>query len=136
MDERRDKEDGENLEIKYLCIDNNDSCIQHFLRYMGWGKCPNIIAFISYGWYLYFGTKLMWNIYIYMVNGTSKIRLQLVVYLISAFISAPTMYFLCSKFGIAMMLLVPISICLIQALVAKKQLAKIIRGTASGIWIK
>ena len=29
------------------------------------------------------------------------------------------------------MLLVPISVCLIQAFVAKKQLTKIIRGTAS-----
>lgn len=85
---------------------------------------------------IYILVQNLCGIYIYMINGTSKIRLQLVVYLISAFISAPTMYFLCSKFGIAMMLLVPISICLIQALVAKKQLAKIIRGTASGIWIK
>ena len=76
------------------------------------------------------------GIYIYMINGTSKIRLQLVVYLVSAFISVPTMYFLCSKYGITVMLLVPISVCLIQAFVAKKQLTKIIRGTASGIWIK
>ena len=76
------------------------------------------------------------GIYIYMINGTSKIRLQLVVYLVSAFISVPTLYFLCSKYGITVMLLVPISVCLIQAFVAKKQLTKIIRGTASGIWIK
>jgi hypothetical protein len=43
---------------------------------------------------------------------------------------------LCATFGTAVMLVVPIVISLVQALVAKKQLSKIIDRTASGIWLK
>ena len=75
----------------------------------------------------------MWNIYIYDKWNKQN---PIAVGRLFAFISVPTMYFLCSKYGITVMLLVPISVCLIQAFVAKKQLTKIIRGTASGIWIK
>lgn len=135
MDEKRNRENGDDLETKYLCINNNDSCIQYF--YDIWvGDSVKISLSLSVMVGVYILVQNLCGIYIYMINGTSKIRLQLVVYLVSAFISVPTMYFLCSKYGITVMLLVPISVCLIQAFVAKKQLTKIIRGTASGIWIK
>lgn len=76
------------------------------------------------------------GMYIYLINGTSRVRLQLLINLCFVFISAPTMYMLCARFGTATMLWVPIVISLVQAVVAKKQLSKIINGTASGIWLK
>ena len=76
------------------------------------------------------------GMYIYLINGTSRVRLQLIIYLFSVFISGPAMYMLCATFGTAVMLVVPIVISLVQALVAKKQLSKIIDRTASGIWLK
>ena len=76
------------------------------------------------------------GMYIYLINGTSRVRFQLIIYLFSVFISGPAMYMLCATFGTAVMLVVPIVISLVQALVAKKQLSKIIDRTASGIWLK
>lgn len=77
----------------------------------------------------------MWNIYIYdKWNKQNPIAVGRLFGICFYFCSDNVL--LCSKYGITVMLLVPISVCLIQAFVAKKQLTKIIRGTASGIWIK
>ncbi len=35
VDEKRNRENGDDLETKYLCINNNDSCIQYFFMIYG-----------------------------------------------------------------------------------------------------
>lgn len=74
--------------------------------------------------------------YMYLINGTSKVRLQLIIYLLFAIISIPTMQFACSKLGIEGVLIIPIIVVTTQAIIGKIQLNKILNKTANGIWNK
>lgn len=76
------------------------------------------------------------NVYMYLINGTSKVRLQLIVYLSIAVIAIPVMNYCCSIYGVEGVLLVPIIAFGLQAIIGKIQLMKIIHGTAKGIWSK
>lgn len=75
-------------------------------------------------------------VYMYMINGTSKVRLQMIVYICFAFISIPLISLFCKKYGLEGVLLVPSIIFFIQALIGKIQIRKLINGTASGIFNK
>lgn len=76
------------------------------------------------------------NVYMYMINGTSKVRLQMIVYICFAFVSIPLISLSCKKYGLEGVLLVPSIIFFIQALIGKIQIRKLINGTASGIFNK
>lgn len=76
------------------------------------------------------------NVYMYLINGTSKVRLQLMVYLSIAVIAIPAMYYCCSRYGVEGVLVVPAIAFGLQAVIGKVQLMKIIHGTAKGIWLK
>lgn len=47
------------------------------------------------------------NVYMYLINGTSKVRLQLMVYLIFAVVSIPVINICCIHYGIEGALIVP-----------------------------
>lgn len=74
------------------------------------------------------------NVYMYLVNGIGKVSLQLYVYLVFAIIAYPSMNYLCGKYGISGLLIVPSIVYVIQACLLKIQVNRIIRGKASGIW--
>lgn len=76
------------------------------------------------------------NVYMYLINGTSKVRLQLVVYLLFAFISIPLMEYCCKHYGIKGILIVPSAVFALQACIGRMQILKMINGTAKGIWLK
>ena len=76
------------------------------------------------------------NIYMYMINGTSKVRLQLIVYVTFALISIPLMNLSCRMYGVEGILLIPTVVFAIQALIGKIQISKIVNSTARGIWLK
>lgn len=73
-------------------------------------------------------------VYMYMINGTGKIKLQLYTYVAFAFVSIPLLYYTCQLWGISGILLTPSLVYLVQALLIRKQLKKIINNTATGIW--
>lgn len=76
------------------------------------------------------------NIYMYMINGTSKVRLQLIIYALFALISIPSINFSCKLFGIYGVLLIPTIVFLIQGIVGRIQIYRIINKRAKGIWLK
>ena len=76
------------------------------------------------------------NIYMYLINGTSKVRLQLIVYLLFALISLPLIEYCCKYCGIEGVLIVPAVAFVLQACIGRIQILKMINGTAKGIWLK
>lgn len=76
------------------------------------------------------------GIYMYLINGTSKVRLQLIVYLLFAIISVPVINICCRYYGIEGALIVPTIVFALQALIGKIQITKIINNEAKGIWLK
>ena len=89
---------------------------------------------VSMALYVMFQTVA--NIYMYLINGTSKVRVQLIVYVSFALISIPMIVFSCQSFGIAGAVIVPALAYVIQAIVGKVQITKIVNGRATGIWNK
>lgn len=76
------------------------------------------------------------NLYMYLINGTGKVRLQLILYLSIATIAIPIMQLSCQLYGVEGILLVPTITFGLQALVGKIQISKITKNTAKGIWLK
>lgn len=74
------------------------------------------------------------NMYMYMINGTSKVRLQMIVYVFFALITIPLINLSCKKYGLEGVLLIPSMVFLIQAIIGKIQITKLINGTATGLF--
>lgn len=73
---------------------------------------------------------------IYMINGTGKVRIQLIVYIVFAIISYPIMTFMCEKWGVMGILVLPTLVYIIQGVVGCMQLNRLINNRAIGIWNK
>lgn len=76
------------------------------------------------------------NVYMYLINGTSKVRLQLIVYLLFALIALPLINLCCKRYGVEGVLIVPIIVFGLQAIIGRVQILKIINGRAKGIWLR
>ena len=76
------------------------------------------------------------NMYMFLINGTSKIRLQLIIYLSFALVFIPLMKYCCKYYGIEGILIVPTTVFILQAFIGRVQILKMINGTAKGIWLK
>ncbi|MDE6268835.1 MAG: MATE family efflux transporter [Muribaculaceae bacterium] len=83
---------------------------------------------------LYVELMMLANIYMYMINGTGKVRLQLIIYVAFAIVAYPVMTFCCRQWSIPGLLLLPTLVYLFQAVAGRIQIKKIIRGNATGIW--
>ena len=76
------------------------------------------------------------NIYMYMINGIGKVRIQLIIYASFALFSYPVMTFMCKRYGIPGLLIVPVVVYIIQGILGRIQLKRILKQTATGIWNK
>lgn len=76
------------------------------------------------------------NIYMYMINGIGKVRIQLIIYMFFAIIAYPIMTFMCKQYGITGLLLIPTIVYAVQGLLCRIQLKKILNNTATGFWNK
>ena len=76
------------------------------------------------------------SLYMTLINGIGKIRLQLVIYMSFAVISLPMIYYGCKELGLWAALLWPTLTYLVQAIIGRIQLDKILREKATGIWNK
>lgn len=76
------------------------------------------------------------GMYMNLINGIGKVQLQTIIYTISAVFAYPLLVFTCRSFGVAGVLLLPTAVYLLQALTGRIQLAKLIHGSATGIWNK
>ena len=110
-------------------------CSDFFYKY--WiGDSVSIPLSLSISMALYVLFQTMGNVYMYLINGTSRVSLQLIVYLLIAIIAVPLMTLFCRLYGVEGILIVPAITLALQALVGKIQITKILKNTAKGIWLK
>lgn len=76
------------------------------------------------------------SVYVNLINGTGKIRLQFIIYLLCAIIAIPLMEASCRAWGVSGILAFPTFVFGVQALFGKIQLRKIVTQQAVGIWNK
>lgn len=76
------------------------------------------------------------NIHMTLINGIGAVRIQMLVYVAMALLSWPLFSYAARGFGLVGIIAVPAGVYLLQGIVAKIQLNKILDGTASGIWLK
>ena len=72
----------------------------------------------------------------YQINGTGKLRMQLLTYAVIAVFAIPTMILLGRAFGLMGIVMVPSMAFLAQTLIMRIQLLKIISGASRGWWNK
>lgn len=73
-------------------------------------------------------------IYMNLINGIGTIRLQLIIYIIFAVVSWPLLTCLCRTVGIYGVIIFPSVVYIVQAILGKIQLEKILSNNAHGIW--
>lgn len=85
---------------------------------------------------VYIAFLIFGNIYMYMINGIGKVKIQLIIYLSFAIIAYPVMTIMCKHWGIAGLLSIPIIVYIVQGMLCRIQLQKIFQNTATGLWNK
>lgn len=85
---------------------------------------------------MYVASNMMGSVYMYMINGTGKVFLQTVVYVIAAIVSIPAMNYACKSYGIVGVLLIPSITFIVLSVLARIQVVKLLKNNASGIWNK
>lgn len=100
------------------------------------GSSVSISLSLSVCMALYILFQTVGNIYMYLINGIGKVRLQLLVYLLIAIFALPLMQLSCRLYGVEGVLIVPSITFGLQALIGKIQITKILKNTAKGIWLK
>ena len=76
------------------------------------------------------------GVYMYPINGIGKICVQLIAYLVLALIAWPTMIWGARNWGLVGVLILPSVAFLVQAILGKIQLTKLLSGVQTGIWCK
>ncbi len=89
---------------------------------------------LTMGMYVIGNSWLM--IHCSLLNGISKIRLQLYLYIITIFLNVPLAYFLGKTIGIVGVILSNLLIYIIMGIAFSIQCRKILNCTAKGIWNK
>ena len=80
--------------------------------------------------------KTMGAIYMYQINGTGKVRIQLITYCIIALFAIPFMIYCARQWGLVGIVVAPSIAFFTQFIICRIQLNKIINQTATGIWNK
>ncbi|WP_302561431.1 lipopolysaccharide biosynthesis protein [Phocaeicola sartorii] len=76
------------------------------------------------------------NMYMFLINGTGKVRLQLIVYMLFAVLSIPLIEYCCWYYGTQGGMMIPAATFALQACIGRVQILKMINGVAKGIWLK
>jgi O-antigen/teichoic acid export membrane protein len=92
--------------------------------------------FVSAAFAFYIFCKTMGAIYMHQINGTGKVRIQLMSYLVIAIFAIPVMIYSCRQWGLIGIIIVPSLAFFIQFIICRIQLNKIINQTATGLWNK
>ena len=80
--------------------------------------------------------KIMGAIYMHQINGTGKVRIQLITYIVIAIFAIPSMVYSCRQWGLVGIVIAPSLAFFVQFIICRIQLKKIINQTATGIWNK
>lgn len=100
------------------------------------GNQVSIPFSVSLSVMIYIASLSFANIYMYVLNGIGKVKIQLYIYLSFAIIAFPIMSFFCRHYGICGLLIIPTLVYIFQALILRIQTHKIIKQKSTGIWNK
>lgn len=89
---------------------------------------------VSVGMLIFVVMQSIGNIYMYLINGIGKIRLQTFVYIFFALISYPALTWSCKEFGLIGAVIIPTLTYTIQAVLGKIQITIIIKKKDNGLW--
>ena len=105
--------------------------------YHFWLKDEVSVSFsLSLSLLIFMLVQTLGAIYMQLINGIGTIRLQLYTYIIFAIISWPLITWSCRLFGVCGSVILPTLVYLIQAILGKIQLSKLLSNNANGIWNK
>lgn len=76
------------------------------------------------------------NLYMYCINGTGKVFLQMIIYIFFSLISIPMMFILSKQWGYLGIIFVSSLVYLTQSIIGHIQLKKILNGNEHGVWKK
>lgn len=105
-----------------------------FSLWLGDGVATSIRVSIAIAFFTF--CKIMGAIYMHQLNGTGKVRIQLITYIAIAIFAIPTMIYSCRQWGLVGIVIVPSIAFFAQFIICRIQLNKIINQTAKGIWNK
>ncbi len=80
--------------------------------------------------------KIMGAIYMHQINGTGKVKMQLITYSIIAIMAIPSMIYSSRQWGLVGIVLIPSIAFFAQFIICRIQLKRIINQTAKGVWNK
>lgn len=91
---------------------------------------------LSVSMLLFMLSQTLEGIYIYLINGIGKIRIQLIIYVVFGLIAFPLLVLGCRLLGIYGALIIPTLTYFVLAIIGKIQIKKLLSNTATGIWNK
>lgn len=94
----------------------------------------NIPWSVSIAMSIYISILSYSTMYMTLLNGIGKVTVQMVIYVVCAFVTVPLSFFLCKIYGIVGILIVFSSVYLLQSLFARRQLSLLLNGKAHGLW--
>lgn len=100
------------------------------------GDSVSIDASLTIGMAFFLLVQSIGAVYMHMINGIGKIRVQLIVYVIFALVSLPLMLYSCRTYGLFGILIAPTIVYTIQAVLGRIQIDKILSDKSTGIWDK
>ena len=100
------------------------------------GGSVSVKSSLTIGMALFLLAHSIGAVYMYMINGIGKIRVQLIVYVVFALISLPMMLYSCRALGLLGILIAPTIVYTFQAILGRIQIDKILSGNCTGIWNK
>ena len=105
--------------------------------YIFWvGEQVSVSFYVSIALLLYMLIQTLAAIYMQLINGIGTIRLQLYIYCLFAVVSWPIITYSCREFGVYGAVSAPVLVYLVQAIVGKIQIEKLLSNNAKGIWKK
>lgn len=90
----------------------------------------------SISMFIYINILSFSTMYMILLNGTGKVFLQMLIYMVCALIAIPSSIALCGNYGISGILIVLSVVYGLQAIAARIQLNKILSNKSFGIWNK
>lgn len=91
---------------------------------------------ISIAMYLLIISQSLGNIFMLLINGIGTIRIQLITYVLFAIIAWPLFAIAGRNMGLMGIIIVPAIVYFVQGILAYVQIRMILKGTASGVWMK
>lgn len=100
------------------------------------GEQVSVSFYVSVALLVYMLVQTLGAIYMQLINGIGTIRLQLLIYCAFALVSWPIITYSCRVFGVYGAVSAPVLVYLVQAIVGKIQIEKLLSNNAKGIWKK